>query len=200
MTIHEYLDRFPYESIITVVGPFNTESSLHEPIIFVDSGSAARLSGEGIAIGDGDSSSNRMDVLLDCNKSYSDLSFALESIPARFTHVHLLGFLGGHRDHEYFNIGCAHRFLENRASPSCIWFDDRICGYSPGKWTFSRFGTFSIAAIQDTWLTLGGDCAFPCKTRTRFHALSSLGLSNVGTGSVVLENEGPVFVLFEDRS
>ncbi len=199
MTISEYLSRFAHASTINIAGPFNQKSPLDEPAIFVDGGSAARLSDEGIAIGDGDSSERRMDVLLERDKGYSDLSFALESIPPAHTRVHLLGFLGGCRDHEYFNLGCAHRFLENRRSPSSIWFDDLICGYSPGKWTFARSGTFSIAAIRDTWLTLGGDCAYPLRTRTRLGVLSSLGLSNIGTGTVLLENEGPVFVFFEDR-
>lgn len=199
MTVSEYLSRFAHASVINVAGPFNQQSPLDEPVIFVDGGSAARLSDEGIAVGDGDSSGGRMDVLLKRDKNCSDLAFALESIPPGYTRVRLLGFLGGCRDHEYFNIGCAHRFLENRAGPSSIWFDNLICGYSPGTWTFERSGTFSIAAVRDTWLTLGGDCAYPCRTRTRFDALDSLGLSNIGTGTVLLENEGPVFVIFEDR-
>ena len=81
MTISDYLSRFAHTSTINVAGPFNRQSPLDEPVIFVDGGSAARLSDEGVAVGDGDSSDGRMDVLLERNKNCSDLAFALESIP-----------------------------------------------------------------------------------------------------------------------
>ena len=199
-TISDYLQNFAADSLIHVIGPFYQSQMVSEPVIFVDRGCQTRIEDEGISVGDGDSSDQQMDISLSPKKNISDLSFALENIPSYFQHVHLLGFLGGRRDHEYFNLGAAQHFLERRSQPSRICFDDLIYGYSAGSWAFDRYGLFSIAVLRDTLLTLHGACAYPCKKKTLFETLGSLGLSNIGAGTIYLETECPVFVILADEN
>jgi hypothetical protein len=52
--------------------------------------------------------------------------------------------------------------------------------------------------VEQTWLTLAGDCRYPLPDKTRFSALSSHGLSNHGSGTIYMQCDGPVFVFFED--
>ncbi len=197
MKISDYLDDFPYDTPINIIGPLYRSGPMQEPLLFVDGGSNYRIGNAGLSVGDGDSSGYPMDILLSTDKDCSDLAYALDSIPADYSSVGLYGFLGKRRDHEYFNLGTAHQFLESRSHPSTIRFEQAIIGYTAGTWSFHREGLFSILSLKDTWLTLHGDCCYPCRDRTRFRVLDSLGLSNVGHGEIHLQTEGPVFVIYE---
>lgn len=199
MSIKKYLGNFKNSQHITLVGPFceNTQA-ITEPVIFVDSGARLRKSGEGISVGDGDSFIGTMDVRLNPDKDFSDLAFVLQNIPQAFRTVKLLGFLGGRRDHELFNIGEAHHFLRSRKYPTSIKFDNDIVGYSSGQWCLERIGGFSVSVVEETRVGIIGDCRYPCPQTTRFMPLSSLGLSNVGSGTLCIKCAGPVFILFEE--
>ena len=203
MTIEKYLSNFKNSLHITLVGPFyenvhDNVQGIEEPVIFVDRGARLRKSGEGISVGDGDSFEGMIDVPLNPLKDFSDLAFALGHIPEHFGEVNLIGFLGGRRDHELFNIGESHHFLRARKSPTTIKFDNDIVGYSSGQWRFERIGGFSVSVVEQTRVGITGDCRYPCPQTTKFMPLSSLGLSNVGTGTVCIDCDGPVFILFEE--
>lgn len=221
MTIEKYLSHFKNSQHICLVGPFYEHVHEHvhehahvhehtsgnvsgdvqvieEPVIFVDSGARLRQSGEGISVGDGDSFAGTMDVPLNPNKGFSDLAFVLQHIPQTFRDVTLLGFLGGRRDHELFNIGESHHFLCTRKYPTTLKFDNDIVGYSSGQWQFDRVGGFSVAVVEQTRVGITGDCLYPCPQTTLFKPLCSLGLSNVGTGTVWINCDRPVFILFEE--
>ena len=83
ISIPEYLSRYRKDEVLTLTGPLycdkETEIGFTEPVIFVDGGTQWRLGEEGIAVGDGDSSQFKMDILLNPDKDFSDLAFALES-------------------------------------------------------------------------------------------------------------------------
>lgn len=198
MKISEYLDNFTSDTPISIVGPLYRSGPMQEPLLFIDGGSNYRIGSAGLSVGDGDSSDSPMDIPLSADKDYSDLAYALNSIPADYSNVCLYGFLGKRRDHEYFNLGAAHQFLESRSQPSTIRFEQTIIGYTAGTWNFHREGLFSILSLKDTWLTLHGDCRYPCRDRTRFRVLDSLGLSNIGHGKIHLQTEDPVFVIYEN--
>ncbi len=199
MSIADYLEPFSPDCNISIVGPFHPDPFIaDEPVIFVDRGTCARRNNEGLSVGDGDSFPGKLDIALNPDKDFSDLAFVLDAIPRQYSMVTLIGFLGGRRDHEYFNLGAAQRFLINRDGPARICFEDAIFGYSSGRWEFRRMGCFSIAAVEPVLLTLAGDCRYPLPDKTRFSALSSLGLSNHGSGTIYMHNDGPVFVIFED--
>ncbi len=199
MSIDAYLNQYSHKKQITLIGPFcRNLQEKPEPVIFVDSGTHFRKSNEGISVGDGDSFDGKIDVSLNPDKDFSDLAFALDNIPQNFSEINLIGFLGGRRDHEMFNIGEAHHFLKSRESPTSLFFDDKIYGYSAGQWRFERQGSFSIAVIEATSLTLTGDCMYQCVEKTTFNPLCSLGLSNIGQGTILLNCDDPAFVLFEE--
>ncbi len=204
ITLEKYLDNFNNSRQITLVGPLfergEAMPDLAEPLIFVDGGARLRQCEEGVVVGDGDSFAGTMDVLLATDKSFSDLAFALSNIPQHFGNVRLLGFLGGRRDHELFNIGEAHHFLCNRKQPTTITFDNDIIGYSSGQWQFERIGSFSVAVVEAAHISLRGACRYTCPPTTRFMPLRSLGLSNIGTGTVYIDCDNPIFVLFENLS
>lgn len=197
--LDRYLDRYQKSHRITLVGPLIAGSSrADEPIIFVDGGANVRKDKEGVVIGDGDSFDGKLDVVLNPEKDFSDLAFALENIPERFSDIVLQGFLGGRRDHELFNIGEAYHFLKSRSEPANLNFDDVIIGYSAGKWEFKRNGVFSVAVVEETQLSIIGDCKYQLSDKSTVSPLSSLGLSNEGYGTIYIEGDGPVFILFDN--
>ena len=202
MSIPEYLSQHSTDKVLTLVGPLRSDAAigtaLAEPVIFVDGGARSRLSGEGIAVGDGDSAECIMDIFLDPDKDFSDLAFTLNQIPVDFTTVHLSGFLGGRRDHELFNLGEVYRFLKARPGNGRATFDEKISGYAAGQWEIERHGGFSLAVLEDTRLTLTGNVRYSCAQPTRFGTLESLGLSNVGSGSIYIDCDAPVYVLLEE--
>jgi len=199
MSIERYLDRFQGEKKLTLVGPFCAPSvRLEEPVIFVDGGTDCRQSGCGIAVGDGDSFDGELDVLLSPDKDFSDLAFALADVPSGFVEIRLLGFLGGRRDHELFNLGEVHQFLVTRTSPVQVLFDDRVVAYSAGRWSFCRHGGFSLGVLEESRIRVEGDCLYQCTEPTLFKPFTSFGLSNIGSGIIQLECWRPVFVFLED--
>jgi thiamine pyrophosphokinase len=195
MSIQAYLDGFRDSKRISVVGPFaDITVALVEPIIYVDGGAHFRRSTEGIAVGDGDSYDGKLDVSLNPAKDYSDLAYALAAIPENIIELQLLGFLGGRRDHELFNLGEVHHYLKSRTAPARASFDDQVIGFSQGTWEFSHQGCFSVAVIEEALVTIRGDCLYPCNQPTLFPPLNSLGLSNEAKGTILIESTGTVFV------
>lgn len=190
-----YLNQFQDQRAITLVGPMAKYAvQVSEPVIFVDGGSMRRESAFGITVGDGDSSTATMDIDLDPVKDFSDLSFALGLLPERITTLSLLGFLGGRRDHELFNLGEVHHFLSRRQHATRAQFDEDVVAFSAGQWTFSVTTTFSLSVFGPATVCLSGACAYPIARGTQVKPVSSYGLSNEGHGEVQLECDAPVFI------
>jgi len=199
MTLESYFGKFSNCRQITLVGPFfDNRQTIEDPVIYVDSGSRFRTADEGISVGDGDSIDTPLEIQLNPDKDFSDLAFALGNIPEHYREIDLAGFLGGRRDHELINIGEAHHFLSTRKLSTKLRFDHEIIGFSKGQWQFDRSGSFSIVTIEETLLQITGDGLYTCPEKTTFPPLSSLGLSNAGSGTICINCDGPVFVLFED--
>jgi thiamine pyrophosphokinase len=198
-SLKKYFDRFQGHSSVSLIGPLCVKPGKYsEPVIFVDGGTVNRHNNEGITVGDGDSYQGKLEVELSPDKDFSDLAFVLAGIPGNFNLVELTGFLGGRRDHELFNIGEAHHFLFSRPLPTTLRFEDRITGFSKGVWEFERNGLFSIAALEQTQITISGDCRYTCAQKTTLSPMSSLGLSNQGHGTIYITCEAPVFILFDE--
>lgn len=200
--LRRYLARYADHSDITLVGPMLGEQNhqhhqYEEPVIFVDGGARWRPMHLGHTLGDGDSFSGLLDTRLDPRKDFSDLAFALNEIGNLFHRVHLIGFLGGRRDHELFNFGEAHQFLSTRTQPGMVCFDNRVIALSSGRWELQLEGLFSLGALVQNRITLWGQCEYHCPAGTLLKPLSSLGLSNVGHGTVHLECEAPVLLFTE---
>jgi len=199
MTIDTYFSRYLDHSEITLVGPMHPSNTcFDDPVIFVDGGSKYRKNMEGYLIGDGDSYiGGKLDQLLNPDKDFSDLAYVLHRLTNNFSYVKLQGFLGGRRDHELFNFGETHNLLKCRDSSTMLKFDDSVVAVSEGHWQFEITELFSIAVIQSTAIKLTGKCQYQCLQEKLFHPLSSHGLSNRGFGTIYLNCQGPVFVLFD---
>lgn len=224
LSLDDYLHRFSEHRQVTIVGPMQIQppprmrtataewvSTLEEPLIWVDGGvnyrHACGLSNEiGFAVGDGDSANHKLDQYLDTDKDYSDLAYVLSRLPEQVNQVILLGFLGARRDHELFNVGEIHHFLRTATTPTWVRFageqgecseselDHSIIAYSKGDWKFTAQGVFSLAVFEATEVTLVGACKFQLKTPTTIQPLSSLGLSNEGSGEITLKTQNPAFI------
>jgi thiamine pyrophosphokinase len=187
---------------VFVVGPlFRGRNYVAQgPTIYVDGGSQFRpIDGNdadipSITVGDGDSTATKLDVILPKNKDYSDLAFVLQTLPANVRHVELLGFLGGRRDHELINYGEVHRFLSTQALFTTVRFDDAIVAFSGGSLKIQIDGTFSVCVLEEASLRIAGACHYTLETETKVSPASSLGLSNVGQGTVVIDCDKPCFL------
>jgi len=167
------------------------------PTIFVDSGSEflnERHAFPVVSVGDGDSFSGALDHLLPARKDFSDLAFALRSLPTSVHHLELFGFLEGRRDHELANFGEVHKFLTSRSSGLANFHQESlitVIGFR-GHLELEINGIFSVLAFAPTNVNISGDCEY--KFEGPLDAMTSHGLSNVGYGKVIFEAASPLFI------
>jgi thiamine pyrophosphokinase len=202
-------EKLKYLDSITLIGPLLDDSYPYEAkgaLIFVDGGANfltlfSDLKNEipSLSLGDGDSSKVELDIKLNPKKDFSDLGFALSLIPQNIKNVFLLGFLGGRRDHEIANLGEIHQFLKKRKDQTKVFFEDKIIAISKNSYTKNITGTFSLMVLENTPLKIEGACQYPTKAFIDFLPLSSLGLSNIGSGNVIFEASNPFFIFLADQ-
>ncbi|NKB76130.1 MAG: hypothetical protein GKR96_03555 [Gammaproteobacteria bacterium] len=198
MTIQQYLEKYRSQATIVLVGPLyqphDSWERFDEPVIFVDGGAHFRRDKEGYTLGDGDSYHDILDTSLNCEKDFSDLAFALNHLSPNFTHVTLLGFLGGRRDHEFFNFGEVQKFIQSHSPRTTVLFDKDVVAFSAGEWEFDVSGLFSLGALETTSFVMTGECKYQVPEPTKLPPLSSLGLSNFGHGTIKINCAGPMLL------
>lgn len=189
--IISYLERKGEQ--VTLVGPMakSFEAPANQALLFVDGGAKLK-SNEGYSLGDNDSFSGKLDLVLPKEKDFSDLSYALSLIPSKTKSLSLKGFLGGRKDHELINLGEVYRFLCLREDTQLI-LDQSILSYSKGEWDLEIEGEFSLLSYDQQIISMVGSCQYPLEN-TRIEPHSSHGLSNNGSGKITLSNERPVFI------
>lgn len=190
---------------VTVVGPLLTEPHLPtQPTIYVDGGMKwAPTPSIGafpqISVGDGDSCGEMtLDIVLPAEKDFSDLSFALRDLPQSITHVTLRGFLGARRDHELCNLGEVHAFLAARSHHTVVEIEgehERLVGFCKGRISREIHGVFSVLVLQTAAVRIAGACKYPLNRDRPLEVLSSVGLSNEGSGLVEIESGPPAFLV-----
>ncbi|MDD0852362.1 hypothetical protein HBN50_04595 [Halobacteriovorax sp. GB3] len=191
-------------SEITLVGPmpFSEAIERDEPIIYVDGGLNHRIddSHPHLSLGDNDSNitDQKLDILLERDKDFSDLSYALDLIPFNIEIVTLLGFIGGRKDHEFLNFGAIYNFLEKRDEPCLVFIDDEFIAHSPGDFILEHHGLFSLITFDDQEITLEGDCKYKLESPTLIRKLSSRPLSNQASGSIHIQSQKPLFIYLQD--
>lgn len=200
-------DEFRGKSEWLILGPMGQgpkdESTL--PTIAVDGGANEALRWD-IWVGDSDSLKKEIKgayiYKFPSKKNSSDLSLGLSLLqdPLHYK-LHLKGFLGGRKDHEWFNLGETLNFLENHSESQASFYNEEgkvvLDLLGAGTWHFSHHGLFSLGSVKKTRISLKGECQY--KVRDEFlPPLLSFGLSNVGAGSIHLENDGPVFVYYPE--
>jgi thiamine pyrophosphokinase len=170
--------------------------------IFVDGGIChyhGRSKSLELWIGDSDSLKKKLPAAilesnrfyLNTRKSYSDLEAALKLLP---NHEGLIieafGFLGGRKDHEYINVGCASKMLAKRKWKMINFWNSKnqnndiksihILNKSINH-SFKSINPFSIFSYKNQTVHLSGKMDYCGKIN--LPALSSLGLSNQGCGT-----------------
>jgi thiamine pyrophosphokinase len=189
--------------LVGPVGPVLSDRFLNHRIIAVDGG-ARFVERFDLWVGDADSIEGdrpegpRIDLLPE--KDRSDLVHALESIQDPVRVLHLWGFLGGRRDHEWFNLGEVARWIANARGVQARFYDEQ------GEWKVAVLtegeidheGVFSLGSIEPNRVRITGECEYPLSEWTELHPVSSHGLSNRAFGRVRVEADGPVILFFEE--
>lgn len=194
----------------TVVGPMGPpppDFLLSHPILAVDAG-ADFCQKMDIWVGDGDSIKKPIEAAnifkFSPQKSESDLAIAL-SLLGQHHHrtLHLWGFLGGRKDHEWLNMGEVMRYLQLKPKSEVIFYDSKTARptvrcLGAGDWVIEHKGIFSVASTQRVRAKILGDCDYPLTEFTEFSPLSSLGLSNSSQGKFQIINDGALMVIFPE--
>ncbi len=188
--------------LVGPMGPDLPDRFRDFPIMAVDGG--ARFTGHMNAwVGDSDSCKiipeNTLVFRLPEEKDSSDYSCALKLFDQQVNYtLHLWGLSGGRKDHELFVWGETLSFLEQHPESKCILYgaEGNIETYflGSGHWKFQHTGRFSLGSLRKIRVKLTGDVKYPIGSESWLPALSSWGLSNVGSGEMVLENEGAAFL------
>lgn len=151
-----------------------------------------------ISVGDGDSASVPMNQRLAERKDFSDLAFALRSLPSSVTALELFGFLGGRRDHELANFGEIHSFLTHRSGLATVNFHGvagiECVAFTSGELELEIDGLFSVMVFERAAVLISGDCEYQSSDLKMIEPASSFGLSNVGHGRVKFSSASPCFI------
>src|SRR5690606_12521930 len=101
------------------------------------------------------------------------------------------------------NLGEALAFLGENPESQIIFYNEQgeiiIHAVGAGHWKFTRVGPFSLGTLKKTTVRLTGACLYPISKRETLEPLSSFGLSNEGSGEIILEADGPVFLVFTEE-
>ena len=153
-----------------------------------------------LKLGDQDSYDGELDLVLEKNKDFSDLTYGLGLITDTIETISLQGFLGGRKDHELFNLGEVHHFLSSsKAHKNCsVTFEKTFQAFPKGTQQIDHQGTFSLFVLEKTLIQIEGNAKYTLKGPTLFNPLSSMGLSNIGNGSFTITSQGPFFLYFQD--
>lgn len=152
------------------------------------------------SIGDQDSSKFEMDIKLNPRKEESDLSVTLRLLAEKIEHPEIcaLGFLGGRRDHEYFNLKAFSNFVARRKSFVCHLSREMTVFSGNEFWNFDHRGTFSLFSFQDSRYSVHGEVVYPLENAL-IPSMSSQLLSNEAEGEFRVQSS-EVFFFYRPRN
>ncbi|MGZ6480364.1 MAG: hypothetical protein ACXWQE_13730 [Bdellovibrionales bacterium] len=198
---NRFLEKLGDAKQVYVVGPMmGRPFKPTAPTIYVDGGAVYQQTIETdgniptVSVGDGDSTKLKLDVPLPIEKDYSDLAFVLHYLPETVRHVELLGFQGGRPDHELINYGEVNKFLRDKKVFTTVRFEESIVAFSGGSLKLHIDGLFSVVVLEKAEVRIIGACKYPLNVPTKIDPASSLGLGNMGHGTVVFESTKPCFL------
>ena len=207
MVPNQFVSQFKTSKKVTFVGPLfqGARGELDHLHVFIDRGMVYQeefrqraVNGySDFGLGDGDSSSSKLDILLSPEKDFSDLSYGLSLLPQNLQTLYLRGFLGGRKDHEIINLGEVHSALLKTIPHALVSLDDKIIAKS-GHLEIKFCGTFSLVVIEEIKVKITGNCKYPLNEFTNLKPLSSRGLSNISHGRIKIEAFGPFFIFFSE--
>lgn len=193
--------------LVGPMGPMLPAALAVHPVMAVDGG-AHFADNEIVWIGDSDSFHDAPKTShffqLPATKDASDFSCALKLFDRQVPYTfHLWGFSGGRKDHELFVWGEVLSFLEQHPECRFICYDreGRVETHflGQGTWNFEHHGTFSLGSLRKIRVRMTGAVKYPIPLESWLPALSSWGLSNIGSGKIVLENDGPAFLHYPEE-
>ncbi len=193
--------------VVGPMGPVLPDQFLSLPILAVDGG-AHWTKTNNVWVGDSDSFREKVSTenifRLPENKDASDFSCALRLFDRQLNYTfHLWGLSGGRKDHELFVWGEILAFLDQHPESKFILYgkSGRIETHfmGSGHWKFRHEGLFSLGSMRKIRVKLTGDVKYPIPKESWLPTLSSWGLSNEGTGEIILENEGAAFIHYPEK-
>ncbi len=193
--------------LVGPMGPALPDSFSSLPILAVDGG-AHWTNRMNAWIGDSDSyqSAPQTSLIfqLPVNKDSSDFNYALKLFDRQKSyHFHLWGFSGGRKDHELFVWGEILSYLEQHPETKFTLYDKNgrveFHFMGSGHWRFQHTGPFSLGCIRKIRVKLTGQVKYPIKAESWLPSLSSWGLSNEGSGEILLENDGSAFIHYPEK-
>lgn len=151
--------------------------------------------------GDGDSSPAQP-AFFKRDQDMTDLRFCLDGIRGwSWEELHLFGFLGGRYGHTLANLGEIHGEMKRRPLFRRAVFHDglspAIFFFCAGAHALSLHGLFSVLAIEETRVSIGGACLYAAD-ETLLPPLSGRGVSNRGEGLVSFQGDKPFMVVQEE--
>ncbi len=198
--LQSFISKVQQHKSVVLVGPmaksFPTDWP-QLPVMGVDGGcNKAPLERYDFTLGDGDSLAPALvlDLLFPTDKDASDLSLALQHLPAGAITIHLYGFWGGRFDHQVINLGELHARLTQEGGKVFFHTDSeyQVVGLPAGRHSLSLQGVFSLFSPLSTLFSISGDCRFPLAP-TQVPSLSSRLLSNEGHGEVIIDADQAFF-------
>jgi thiamine pyrophosphokinase len=180
------------------------------PQIAVDGGDRFASKPE-LVVGDGDSSIAIHAKVLWIKKTSvdeTDFGFCLRYLcghaqASQWKELHLFGFLGSRRDHEWAMIGEVLQALRARPHPSVVTvYNEKqeleFTIHSSGKHHFNHRGLFSILSLESSRMTFDGNCTY-CLKEQELQPLSGRGVSNEAQGSFTVSSSG-VFMMIPQKA
>lgn len=182
---------------VTLVGPLARTLSLdnkERAILAVDGG--ANHHSFDLSIGDGDSSTQKLDLKAPVDKNQSDLALALEIIPPGVS-VCLYGFWGERLDHQLTVLGEISHWHQKRGQKITLYGPgpERLEAYQSGRYSFNHRGLFSVLSLYRGVFSLSGDLRYPLVGQ-EIAPLSSHLLSNQAEGEFLVESSVAFFLYF----
>lgn len=155
-------------------------------------------------VGDADSGKapSSIQMKMKTSQDETDLRFCIREVwEWEWLELHLYGFLGKRKDHELANLGEVCQSIQARGKNShAIFYDHhrpQILVYPSGKHAFSRVGLFSILCFEASKISIEGACVFSVKDQS-LPAFSGRGVSNQGSGEIIVQSTSPFLVIFEE--
>jgi thiamine pyrophosphokinase len=209
-----------FEEIILIgpmmIGELSRElmlaNTLHQDslYIFVDGG--ARHLDElqpinQLIIGDNDSSeafdnicAQDFDHLLNKEKDFTDLDYALSLVAGPDSTIHLHGFHAGRPDHQLAVLSSAHAHLKKYEHKVFIHTEYGLYeGFNEQINKISYNGEFSITPLINSNMSIQGLCKYKLTT-SHVRPFDSLLLSNIAYGDFVIRSDHAFFVFFIKNS
>lgn len=169
------------------------------PVLAIDRG-IDQIEGPSIALslGDGDSSKLEMDIKFNPIKDKSDLELGLEFLKDSSKKIHLYGFIGERKDHEWINLGEIHRYIAKTQSTALL--ESSVLFIPKGVHKVEINGTFSLISLCENTISINGNCEYELNDALKIPLLSSRGLSNVGYGICEISCDSPLIIYSESKS